>query len=80
MAMAIRAEFDEKAKEQNPKKIEQYCTEAEAELDEWRHPDPCIQPTFFGGSKWERNTPPPEEVNSQVITFQVTSLVGSGYV
>jgi NADH dehydrogenase (ubiquinone) 1 beta subcomplex subunit 9 len=65
MALAIRAEFDEKKKEESPNLIRKYIQEAENELEEWRHPDPYNQPHFFGGSKWERNLPPPEEVKRQ---------------
>ncbi|TVY36030.1 NADH dehydrogenase [ubiquinone] 1 beta subcomplex subunit [Lachnellula subtilissima] len=33
--------------------------EAEVLLEKWKHPDPYRAPTAPGGSKFERNLPPP---------------------
>jgi len=76
MALAIRQEFDEKKNESNPITIQKYIKEAEEELDEWRHPDPYNQPHFIGGSKWERNLPPPPEVNGNHIERNTGRSIG----
>jgi hypothetical protein len=34
----------------------------EHELWEWRHPEPYTFPTSVGGSKWQRNVPPPAHI------------------
>ena len=34
----------------------------EQKLWENRHPDPWIMPTSPGGSKWQRNVPPPPHI------------------
>lgn len=35
-------------------------TETEKLLEKWKHPDPYRPPSAPGGSKFERNMPPPD--------------------
>ncbi|TFL05872.1 NDUFB9, NADH-ubiquinone oxidoreductase [Pterulicium gracile] len=58
-AASIRAEFEENRHVRDPRALAAIFAKAEAELQNRRHPDPYIAPAFPGGTKWERNTPPP---------------------
>uniref|UniRef100_A0ABQ0L4L2 NADH dehydrogenase [ubiquinone] 1 beta subcomplex subunit 9 n=1 Tax=Mycena chlorophos TaxID=658473 RepID=A0ABQ0L4L2_MYCCL len=60
-AMEIRAEFEVNRHIEDPRLLKQVLEQAEAKLAEWKHPDPYIPPTAPGGTKWERNLPPPTE-------------------
>merc|ERR1711918_236955 len=61
-AKKTKAIFTERLGETEPKIIEQYIAEGEAMFTKYRHPDPYIRPTAFGGSKYMRNSPPPLSV------------------
>jgi len=58
-AIEIRAEFERNRNVHDPRALAQILSEAEARLASHKHPDPTIQPLFPGGTKWERNLPPP---------------------
>ncbi|KAJ7930120.1 hypothetical protein B0H13DRAFT_2310150 [Mycena leptocephala] len=58
-AMEIRAEFEHNRNVKDPRQLAQILEQAEAKLAGWKHPDPYIPPTAPGGTKWERNLPPP---------------------
>merc|ERR1711871_252583 len=58
-AAKTKAIFTARLDEKQPKLIQAYVDEAEAALSKYRHPDPYISPTQFGGSKYMRNSPPP---------------------
>merc|ERR1712072_106565 len=58
-ALKTRAAFKSRMGETQPKVIESYVREAEEALAKYRHPDPYVAPTSFGGSKYMRNSPPP---------------------
>ncbi|KAJ6538472.1 hypothetical protein DFH09DRAFT_77359 [Mycena vulgaris] len=60
-AMQIRAEFEYNRNVTDPRALAKILEKAEAELAYWKHPDPYIAPTAPGGTKWERNLPPPME-------------------
>ncbi|KAL9123207.1 MAG: hypothetical protein Q9187_000224 [Circinaria calcarea] len=44
--------------------------EAEVLLEKWKHPDPYRPPTAPGGSKYERNIPPPILDRKNITVFQ----------
>merc|ERR1711934_1216822 len=54
-ALKTRAAFKSRMNEKEPKIIEQYIQDGEAMLTKYRHPNPYILPTSFGGSKYMRN-------------------------
>ncbi|KAJ7591587.1 NDUFB9, NADH-ubiquinone oxidoreductase [Mycena floridula] len=58
-ALQIRAEFDRNRDVRDPRALALILEKAEAQLAERNHPDPYIPPSFPGGTKWERNIPPP---------------------
>ncbi|KAF8076686.1 NDUFB9, NADH-ubiquinone oxidoreductase [Lyophyllum atratum] len=58
-ALEIRAEFERNRNVHDPRALATILEKAEAELAERKHPDPYIPPNFPGGTKWERNIPPP---------------------
>ncbi|KAF7352451.1 hypothetical protein MVEN_01209900 [Mycena venus] len=60
-AMEIRAEFERNRDVKDPRQLAHIFEQAEAKLAGWKHPDPYIAPTAPGGTKWERNLPPPTE-------------------
>ncbi|KAJ7229419.1 hypothetical protein B0H12DRAFT_1147781 [Mycena haematopus] len=60
-AMAIRAEFERHRDVKDPRQLAHIFQQSEAKLAAWKHPDPYIAPTAPGGTKWERNLPPPTE-------------------
>mmetsp|Transcript_3259 Transcript_3259/g.8818 ORF Transcript_3259/g.8818 Transcript_3259/m.8818 type:complete len:112 (-) Transcript_3259:104-439(-) len=55
----IRAEIEKNRHERNEEKIEQLVSDFEKELDYRIHPSPYIIPENPGGTKWQRNVPPP---------------------
>merc|ERR1711990_1311400 len=63
-ALKTRAAFKSRMGEKEPKIIEQYIADGEAMFAKYRHPDPYIPPTSFGGSKYMRNSPPPISIGS----------------
>eukprot|EP01132_Coremiostelium_polycephalum_P005076 gene5076-6318_t len=58
-----------RANETNPFLIQQYIKEFETKLDYWTHPDPYIPCDNEGGSKWQRNIPPPSWVNIKFLVL-----------
>ncbi|KAH8830260.1 hypothetical protein DL96DRAFT_1553784 [Flagelloscypha sp. PMI_526] len=60
-ATQIRAHFEANKRLQNPREIALFLHTTEAMYAEMRHPDPVIPPGAPGGTKWERNIPPPTE-------------------
>ncbi|KAJ7068648.1 hypothetical protein C8F01DRAFT_1247144 [Mycena amicta] len=60
-ALQIRAEFEVNRDLKDPRLLAQIFRNAEEKLAAWKHPDPYIPPTAPGGTKWERNLPPPTE-------------------
>ncbi|KAG8757375.1 hypothetical protein FRC11_004589, partial [Ceratobasidium sp. 423] len=60
-AIEIRAEFERNRNVKDPRAIAQIITEAEERLAARAHPDPYIHALYPGGTKWERNLPPPTE-------------------
>ncbi|KJA29713.1 hypothetical protein HYPSUDRAFT_196056 [Hypholoma sublateritium FD-334 SS-4] len=57
-AMQIRADFEANRNVTDPRALAIILQNAEAALNEVRHPDPVIASTAPGGTKWERNLPP----------------------
>eukprot|EP00658_Telonema_sp_P-2_P064798 TRINITY_DN540_c0_g1_i20.p1 TRINITY_DN540_c0_g1~~TRINITY_DN540_c0_g1_i20.p1 ORF type:complete len:111 (+),score=16.95 TRINITY_DN540_c0_g1_i20:271-603(+) len=66
-ALKTQALFRSRASETNPTIIAAYVEEAERKLAHFRHPDPYILPTEFGGSKYMRNPAPPESISSDDV-------------
>ncbi|CAE6443283.1 unnamed protein product [Rhizoctonia solani] len=60
-AIEIRAEFERNRNVKDPRAIAQILAEAEERLATKAHPDPYIHALYPGGTKWERNLPPPTE-------------------
>ncbi|KAF8743333.1 Survival motor neuron (SMN) interacting protein 1, partial [Rhizoctonia solani] len=60
-AIEIRAEFERNRNVTDPRAIAQILGEAEERLAAKSHPDPYIHAMYPGGTKWERNLPPPME-------------------
>ncbi|KAG9127394.1 hypothetical protein FRC07_014339 [Ceratobasidium sp. 392] len=60
-AIEIRAEFERNRNVKDPRAIAQIMADAEARLAARAHPDPYIHALYPGGTKWERNLPPPME-------------------
>ncbi|EPQ59163.1 hypothetical protein GLOTRDRAFT_70341 [Gloeophyllum trabeum ATCC 11539] len=58
-ALEIRAEFERNRDVHDPRALATILAKAEADLAAKQHPDPYIPPPFPGGTKWERNLPPP---------------------
>eukprot|EP01094_Clydonella_sp_ATCC50884_P009545 TRINITY_DN1906_c0_g1_i1.p2 TRINITY_DN1906_c0_g1~~TRINITY_DN1906_c0_g1_i1.p2 ORF type:complete len:113 (-),score=30.57 TRINITY_DN1906_c0_g1_i1:288-596(-) len=58
-ARLLQARFREGAAERDPRVVANLLKSAEAEFESRKHPDPYIFPTNPGGSKYQRNTPPP---------------------
>ncbi|KIM91229.1 hypothetical protein PILCRDRAFT_811740 [Piloderma croceum F 1598] len=58
-AQEIRAEFERNRNVHDPRSLAIILQKAEEELANKLHPDPYIEPTMPGGTKWERNIPPP---------------------
>jgi len=58
-AQYIRSLFETNRDVREPRQQRVLFQEAEALLEKWKHPDPYRPPTAPGGSKYERNIPPP---------------------
>ncbi|KAI0316205.1 NDUFB9, NADH-ubiquinone oxidoreductase [Amylostereum chailletii] len=58
-ALAIRARFDANRDVHDPRALATLLEKAEADLATVKHPDPYIPSMMPGGTKWERNAPPP---------------------
>eukprot|EP01097_Dermamoeba_algensis_P010513 TRINITY_DN782_c0_g1_i8.p1 TRINITY_DN782_c0_g1~~TRINITY_DN782_c0_g1_i8.p1 ORF type:complete len:195 (+),score=24.68 TRINITY_DN782_c0_g1_i8:98-682(+) len=59
-ARQIRAKFDQNKNITSPAAISLKIEEGLATLKSYQHPLPYANPTSPGGTKWERNLPPPE--------------------
>ncbi|KAM9886995.1 hypothetical protein OXX80_013969 [Metschnikowia pulcherrima] len=57
----IRSLFEANKKISDPNELENVIATTRAKLVEYAHPDPYIPPLRPGGSKYERNLPPPKE-------------------
>lgn len=60
-ALEIRYQFDQNAEETDPRRIHALVSNTQVLLKKYQHPDPIIPPQRPGGTKWERNVPPPTE-------------------
>ena len=58
-AVILRDKFDENKDLKDQFKIESILQKAEAEFKKYQHPQPYIHPKAPGGTKYERNVPPP---------------------
>ncbi|GES91333.1 NDUFB9, NADH-ubiquinone oxidoreductase [Rhizophagus clarus] len=58
-ALEIRARFEANRNVTSTQELRKIILAAEKELEENSHPDPYKYPTAPGGTKWERNIPPP---------------------
>ncbi|KII95046.1 hypothetical protein PLICRDRAFT_128461 [Plicaturopsis crispa FD-325 SS-3] len=58
-AVLIRAEFERNRDVHDPRALSAILARAEDDLANRRHPDPYIPAMMPGGTKWERNAPPP---------------------
>ncbi|KAI9738332.1 MAG: hypothetical protein M1834_008830 [Cirrosporium novae-zelandiae] len=58
-AMYIRSLFEANKDVKSPRQQRELFSETEKILEHWKHPDPYRPPTAPGGSKFERNLPPP---------------------
>ncbi|KAK5942531.1 hypothetical protein PMZ80_005096 [Knufia obscura] len=59
-AVYIRSLFDANRTVYDPRHQKLLFTETEKLLEKWKHPDPYRPPSAPGGSKYERNMPPPD--------------------
>jgi len=57
--LEVREMFDANNGETNPKELQRLVEEGQQELLKWKHPNPSIPPEYPGGTKYERNHPPP---------------------
>lgn len=60
-ALEIRQQFDANKDVSDPRKIHYIIANTESLLAKYAHPDPIIPPLRPGGTKYERNVPPPTE-------------------
>ncbi|KAF8461126.1 hypothetical protein BDZ91DRAFT_737893 [Kalaharituber pfeilii] len=58
-AVQIRHLFELNRHVSDPRIIRDLLADTEAVLEKWKHPDHYLPPTAPGGSKYERNVPPP---------------------
>ncbi|KAI0290073.1 hypothetical protein B0F90DRAFT_1756523 [Multifurca ochricompacta] len=58
-ACVVRAEFERNRNVHDPRALATILEKAEEELACKRHPDPYVHSNLPGGTKWERNAPPP---------------------
>jgi len=58
-AIGIREEFEKNRNVKDPRALAEIFAKAESHLAETLHPDPYIPSKMPGGTKWERNLPPP---------------------
>lgn len=68
-ALEIRQQFDNNKSVSDPRQIHTIISNAQALLAEYAHPDPIITPGRPGGTKFERNVPPPTEDREYFISF-----------
>jgi len=61
-ALELRDRFDANKAIKDPRVALKVLEEGEAEYQKYRHPQPYIHPTAPGGSKFERNIPPPPHI------------------
>ncbi|KAJ1566037.1 Kinesin-like protein kif3b [Nowakowskiella sp. JEL0078] len=61
-ALIIRKMFDQNKNVTSPQQVQRLLLITEHNITANYHPSPYISPTAPGGSKWERNTPFPEEL------------------
>ncbi|CAI5470101.1 unnamed protein product [Closterium sp. Yama58-4] len=59
----IRAQFEANRQESDPDRIDRLLAAGEAKLKENQHPDPYLVPWVYGGSKYARNPPFPQEIS-----------------
>ncbi|KPI35203.1 NADH dehydrogenase [ubiquinone] 1 beta subcomplex subunit 9 [Cyphellophora attinorum] len=59
-AVYIRSLFDANRNINDPRQRRILFVETEKLLEKWKHPDPYRPPSAPGGSKYERNLPPPD--------------------
>lgn len=57
----IRQQFEAERHITDVNELEKVIAKTERKLKEWKHPDPYIPPCRPGGTKFERNIPPPKE-------------------
>ncbi|OBA22206.1 hypothetical protein METBIDRAFT_39898 [Metschnikowia bicuspidata var. bicuspidata NRRL YB-4993] len=57
----IRSQFERNKLILDPNELEVVIANTRAKLAEYTHPDPYIPPLRPGGTKYERNLPPPKE-------------------
>ncbi|KAJ3303094.1 hypothetical protein HDV03_004173 [Kappamyces sp. JEL0829] len=67
-ALIIRSYFEASRHLTNIAQVEEACGHTEYLLAAYRHPQPHIYINAPGGSKFERNTPFPEEVLKRGVT------------
>ncbi|KAL2114610.1 hypothetical protein VUR80DRAFT_4593 [Thermomyces stellatus] len=58
-ALYIRSLFEANRNVTDPRQKRALLSATEKLLDEWKHPEPYIPPCAPGGTKYERNVPPP---------------------
>ncbi|KAH6681249.1 complex 1 protein [Plectosphaerella plurivora] len=58
-ALYIRSLFEANRNVSDARQKRELLAETEKLLERWKHPDPYTPPTAPGGSKYERNLPPP---------------------
>ncbi|EFA75898.1 hypothetical protein PPL_10470 [Heterostelium album PN500] len=59
-ALQLRNTLKARKNETNPFLIQQHMKDFEKFVNYWEHPDPYIPCDAPGGSKWQRNIPPPK--------------------
>lgn len=66
----IRQKFEDLRNEpQDSPKVEEFLSGIESDLKNFVHPDPYKFPYYDGGTKYERNTPPPDFVADEEKGF-----------
>ncbi|KZT60711.1 hypothetical protein CALCODRAFT_464956 [Calocera cornea HHB12733] len=60
-AIEIRAMFERNRNIQDARQVDILMQKAEADYQKGKHPDPQVWPRYFGGTRYERNIPPPME-------------------
>merc|ERR1711934_1162398 len=65
----IRSKFEAHRFEKDEKKIGRLMDMCEQELKDKEHPDPYIVATYPGGSKYQRNIPPPQHLMDENTAF-----------
>lgn len=57
----IRQQFEANKTISDPRVLEEVIAKTESKLAQWKHPDPYVPPCRPGGTKYQRNIPPPNE-------------------